>query len=119
MRGLTLAVWIFCINLMFAIFESVNPFGVEFSFYLGDELITTAEATQNVTSVSFLGIPEMVMATNLFFSLLLGPLKLVPAILNLIGVTGTVNWAISGCVWVIYGWTMFQLITGKMLKEAR
>ncbi len=116
-RGLTLAVWIFCVNCVFTIFQEVDPFQAGLNFGLGTALIDAATSASNITGISFLGIPEMVMAINLFLSLVLGPFILVPDILNLIGIVGILKTVITGAVWFIYGWFIFQIISGRMLKE--
>lgn len=116
-RGLTLAVWVFCLNVSFVVFQATNPFGIDLQFGFGSALMDMAMGTSKVTGISFLGIPEMVMAINLFFSLILGPLLLVPDIMNLIGITGIINTCLTACVWLIWGWFIFQIISGRMLKE--
>lgn len=119
MRGLTIAVWVFCLNLMFTAFTAIDPFGAAVDYGLGSELIGTVTNSSSITEVTDLGVGEMIMVTNLFITLLLGPLTLVPTILNLIGITGILQLILSAAVWVTYGWTMYQLITGRMLGDAR
>ena len=119
MRGLTIAVWVFCINLLFTILASVNPFGLTHNFVLGTEIVDVAYSSQNVTEVSALGVGEIVMGVNLLLSLLLGPLTLVPTLLNLIGIVGIVNWALTACVWVIWSYTLVQIVTGRMLTQVK
>lgn len=115
-RGLTIAVWVFCVNVAFTVLNEINPFVAGLDYSLGDEMIGIGVDTAP-TSISFLGIPEIVNALNVFMDLILGPFRLVPQIMDMIGITGIINISLTGCVWLVYGWFMFQLITGRTLGD--
>ena len=115
-RGLTIAVWVFCVNVAFTVLNEINPFVTSLDYSLGDEIIGIGVETAP-SSISFLGIPEIVNALNVFMDLILGPFRLVPQIMDMIGISGVINMSLSGCVWLVYGWFMFQLITGRALGD--
>ena len=115
-RGLTIAVWVFCVNIAFTVLNEINPFVTGLDYSLGSEMIEVGVDTAP-TSISFLGIPEIVNALNVFMDLILGPFRLVPQIMDMIGITGIINISLTGCVWLVYGWFMFQLITGRTLGD--
>lgn len=117
-RGLTIAVWVFCINAMFTIMAQIDPFGLGLNYSLGMELIETPADTAP-TTLSYLGVPEIVNALNVFMTLILGPFRLVPQIMDMIGISGIINVILTGCVWLVYGWFMFQLITGRTLGDVK
>ena len=115
-RGLTIAVWVFCVNIAFTVLNEINPFITGLDYSLGEDLIGIGIGSAP-TSLSFLGIPEIVNALNVFMNLILGPFRLVPQIMDMIGITGIINISLTGCVWLVYGWFMFQLITGRTLGD--
>ncbi len=115
-RGLTIAVWIFCVNIVFTILNELNPFSAGLDYSLGDDLIGVAVDVAP-TSLSFLGIPEIVNALNVFLDLILGPFRLVPQIMDMIGISGIINISLTGCIWLVYGWFVFQLVTGRTLGD--
>ncbi len=118
-RGLTIAVWIFCVNAMFTILHSIPPFTV-MDYSLGDELINASQTGAGFSSeISFLGVPEIVNALNVFLDLILGPFTLAPQIMSMIGITGIVNGVLTGCLWLAYGWFVFQLVTGRTLGDVK
>jgi len=89
-RGLTIAVWVFCVNVAFTVLNEINPFVAGLDYSLGDEMIGIGVETAP-TAISFLGIPEIVNALNVFMDLILGPFRLVPQIMDMIGITGIIN----------------------------
>ena len=115
-RAITIAVWIFSINACFAIFDYLDPFSFGMHFGVDMGLINSTAQAANITSVSGFGIAEAVLAFNMFINLILGPLMLVPTILNIIGVVGLINWIITGSVWLIYAIFIVQLLTGRLFK---
>jgi hypothetical protein len=118
-RGLTIAVWIFAVNAVFTILNEINPFASELDYTLGNELIDLAAGTGAVSEVSFLGAAEIVHALNIFLDLILGPFRLAPQLMAMIGVTGVLNYTLTGCIWLVYGYFIFQLITGRSLGDMR
>lgn len=118
-RGLTIAVWIFAVNAVFTILNETNPFSSELDYTLGNELIDLAAGTGAVSEVSFLGAAEIVHALNIFLDLILGPFRLAPQLMAMIGVTGILNYTLTGCIWLVYGYFIFQLITGRSLGDMR
>lgn len=118
-RGLTIAIWIFAVNAMFTILKSVNPFGTEMDYSLGTELINATAESAAVSEISFLGITEIVMVLNLFLDLILGPFTLAPQLMSMIGITGVVNYVLTGCLWMVYGYFIFQLVTGRVLGDVK
>ena len=115
-RGLVIAVWVFCVNVAFTVLNEVNPFSTGLDYSLGEELMEIGVETAP-TAISFLGIPEIVNALNVFMDLILGPFRLVPQLMDMIGISGILNTSLTGCVWLVYGWFMFQLITGRTLGD--
>lgn len=115
-RGLTIAVWVFCLNVTFTVLNQINPFKTSLDYSLGLELIESASAG-TVTSLSWLAIPEIVNAINVFIQLILGPFTLVPQLMEMLGISGIINTGLTGCVWLVYGWFMFQLISGRTLGD--
>jgi hypothetical protein len=59
------------------------------------------------------------MALNLFIDLILGPFRLAPQLMSMIGITGVINYILSGCVWLVYGYFIFQLVTGRVLGDVK
>ncbi len=118
-RSLTLAVWIFCVNAVFTIFKSIDPFNSALDYTLGDEIIDTALAAQDTAGggILGLGITEILLALNTFLDLILGPLTLIPQLMTMIGITGVLLYVITASVWMVYGIFVFQLIAAKPLKE--
>ena len=106
----------FCVNVAFTVLNEINPFVTGLDYSLGDEMIGIGVETAP-SSISFLGIPEIVNALNVFMDLVLGPFRLVPQIMDMIGITGIINISLTGCVWLVYGWFMFQLIMGRTLGD--
>ncbi|NLZ31395.1 MAG: hypothetical protein GX885_11785 [Methanomicrobiales archaeon] len=115
-RGLVIAVWVFCVNIAFTVLNEINPFSTGLDYSLGEELMEIGVETAPGT-LSFLGIPEIVNALNVFMDLILGPFRLVPQLMDMIGISGILNTSLTGCVWLVYGWFMFQLITGRTLGD--
>ncbi len=118
-RGLTIAVWIFAVNAVFTIFNEISPFLTELDYSLGNELIDQAAGAAAVSEVSFLGSAEIVHALNIFLDLILGPFRLAPQLMAMIGVTGILNYTLTGCIWLVYGYFIFQLVTGRALTEVK
>lgn len=113
-RGLTVAVWIFCINATFTIFNQLDIFGAGLDYTLGDEML---DVTATAPELTFLGVAEIVNALNVFIDLILGPFTLMPQLLGMIGISGVLNSTLCAAVWLIYGWFVFQLITGRSLRD--
>lgn len=118
-RGLTVAVWVFAVNAMFTILKSIDPFNSPLDYTLGTELINTSVEVAAVQEVSFLDPSTIIMIMNLFLDLILGPFRLVPQLMSMIGITGVINYTLTGCVWMIYGYFLFQLVTGRVLKDVQ
>lgn len=117
-RGLTIAVWIFSVNAMFTILKAINPFKTELDYTLGTELIdSTIETT--TTEISFLDPGTIVMMLNTFLDLILGPIRLAPQLMAMIGIPEIINYTLTGCIWLIYGYFIFQLVTGRVLRDVQ
>lgn len=118
-RGLTIAVWIFSVNAMFTILKAINPFQTELDYTLGTELIDSAIDTSTTTEISFLDPGTIVMILNTFLDLILGPIRLTPQLMAMIGIPEIINYTLTGCVWLIYGYFIFQLVTGRVLRDVQ
>lgn len=118
-RGLTIAVWIFAVNAMFTILKAIDPFKTELDYTLGTELIDSAIDTSTTTEISFLDPGTIVMMLNTFLDLILGPLRLTPQLMAMIGIPEIINYTLTGCVWLIYGYFIFQLVTGRVLRDVQ
>lgn len=117
-RGLTVAVWVFCVNVMFTVFKNAKILAPEADYTLGEEMLnTTLQIGEAGTELSFLGVAEIVNALNVFIDLILGPFTLAPQIMSMIGITGLLNNTLTACLWLIYGWFIFQLITGRTMQD--
>jgi len=51
-RGLTIAVWVFCVNVAFTVLNEINPFVAGLDYSLGSEMIEVGVDTAP-TSISF------------------------------------------------------------------
>jgi len=118
-RGLTIAVWIFAVNAMFTILKAINPFQTELDYTLGTELIDSAIDTSTTTEISFLDPGTIVMMLNTFLDLILGPFRLAPQLMAMIGIPEIINYTLTGCIWLIYGYFIFQLVTGRVLRDVQ
>lgn len=118
-RGLTIAVWIFSVNAMFTILKAINPFQTELDYTLGTELIDSAIDTSTTTEISFLDPGTIVMMLNTFLDLILGPIRLTPQLMAMIGIPEIINYTLTGCIWLIYGYFIFQLVTGRVLRDVQ
>lgn len=118
-RGLTIAVWIFAVNAMFTILKAINPFKTELDYSLGTELINTSINTSTTTEISFLDPSTIVMMLNTFLDLILGPFTLAPQLMSMIGIPGIIIYPLTGCLWMIYSYFLFQLVTGRVLSEVK
>ena len=118
-RGLTIAIWVFAVNAMFTILKQINPFTTDLDYTIGSELINATTNSSVVGDVSFLGTAEILNSLNLFIDLILGPFTLVPQIMSMIGITGIVNTVLTGCIWFVYAYFIFQLITGRALGDVK
>ena len=118
-RGLTIAVWIFAVNAMFTILKVINPFQTELDYTLGTELIDSAIDTSTTTEISFLDPGTIVMMLNTFLDLILGPIRLTPQLMAMIGIPEIINYTLTGCIWLIYGYFIFQLVTGRVLRDVQ
>lgn len=118
-RSLTLAVWIFSVNAVFTVFKSIEPFNSGLDYTLGNEMIDAALAAQDTagSGILGLGLTEILLALNTFLDLILGPITLIPQLMTMIGITGILLYVITASVWMVYGIFVFQLISGKPLKE--
>src|SRR5690606_20773429 len=112
-RGLTIAVWIFSVDAMFTILKAINPFQTDLDYTLGTELIDSAIDTSTTTEISFLDPGTIVMMLNTFLDLILGPIRLTPQLMAMIGIPEIINYTLTGCIWLIYGYFIFQLVTGR------
>ena len=117
-RGLTIAVWIFSVNAMFTILKAINPFQTELDYTLGTELIDSSNETAT-TEISFLDPGTIVMMLNTFLDLILGPFRLAPQLMAMIGIPEIINYTLTGCIWLIYGYFLFQLVTGRVLSDVK
>ena len=115
-RAIVVATWIFCVNCGFAIYNTLDPFHFALPLLVDAAMINQTAMASNMTAVSGLGIAEAVMGINLFLQIIIGPLTLVPTILTMIGVTGIINWCLTGTTWFIYIMFMVQLLTGRIFK---
>ena len=115
-RAVLVAGWIFCVNAAFAIFNTLDPFDFNMPMMVDSAMINTTAQAANTTALSGFGIAEAVAGFNMFVQLILGPLTLVPTLLNMIGVIGIVNWVLTGLVWFMYAMFIFQILTGRMFK---
>ena len=118
-RGLTIAVWIFAVNAMFTILKAINPFKTELDYTLGTELINTSINTSTTTEISFLDPGTIVMMLNTFLDLILGPFTLAPQMMSMIGIPGIIIYPLTGCLWMIYSYFLFQLVTGRVLGDVK
>lgn len=118
-RGLTIAVWIFAVNAMFTILKAINPFKTELDYTLGTELINSTIDTSTTTEISFLDPGTIVMMLNTFLDLILGPFTLAPQLMSMIGIPGTIIYPLTGCLWMIYSYFLFQLVTGRVLRDVQ
>ena len=117
-RGLTIAVWIVSVNALFTILKAINPFQTELDYTLGTELIdSTIETT--TTEISFLDPGTIVMMLNTFLDLILGPFTLAPQLMSMIGIPGVIIYPLTGCLWMIYSYFLFQLVTGRVLRDVQ
>ena len=117
-RGLTIAVWIFAVNAMFTILKAINPFKTELDYTLGTELINSTIDT-TTTEISFLDPGTIVMILNTFLDLILGPFTLAPQLMSMIGIPGIIIYPLTGCLWMIYSYFLFQLVTGRVLGDVK
>ena len=118
-RGLTIAVWIFAVNAMFTILKAINPFKTKLDYTLGTELINTSINTSTTTEISFLDPGTIVMMLNAFLDLILGPFTLAPQMMSMIGIPGIIIYPLTGCLWMIYSYFLFQLVTGRVLRDVQ
>jgi len=119
-RGLTIAVWIFAVNAMFTILKVINPFKTELDYTLGTELInSTIDSSSAAGEISFLDPGTIVMMLNTFLDLILGPFRLAPQLMAMIGIPEIINYTLTGCIWLIYGYFIFQLVTGRVLRDVQ
>lgn len=119
-RGLTIAVWIFAVNAMFTILKAINPFKTELDYTLGTELInSTIDTSTTAGEISFLDPGTIVMMLNTFLDLILGPFRLAPQLMAMIGIPEIINYTLTGCIWLIYGYFIFQLVTGRVLRDVQ
>jgi len=118
-RGLTIAVWIFAVNAMFTILKAINPFKTELDYTLGTELINASIDTSTTTEISFLDPGTIVMMLNTFLDLILGPFTLAPQLMSMIGIPGIIIYPLTGCLWMIYSYFLFQLVTGRVLGDVK
>jgi len=118
-RGLTIAVWVFSLNVMFTIFRSINIFDTELDYSLGTEMINTTTNVSAIQEISLLDPGTIIMILNTFLDLILGPFRLIPQLMAMIGITGVINYTLTGCVWMVYGYFLFQLVTGRALKDVK
>lgn len=119
-RALTIAVWIFAVNATFTVLKVLNPFDTALDYTLGTELIDGAiDSSAVVTEVSFLGVSEIVQGLNIFLDLILGPFRLAPQIMTMIGIPDVITYILTGCIWLVYGYFIFQLVTGRALREVQ
>lgn len=119
-RGLTIAVWIFAVNAMFTILKAINPFKTELDYTLGTELInSTVDSSSAAGEISFLDPGTIVMMLNTFLDLILGPFRLAPQLMAMIGIPEIINYTLTGCIWLIYSYFLFQLVTGRVLGDVK
>ena len=119
-RGLTIAVWIFAVNAMFTVLKAINPFRTELDYSLGTELINASvDSSSAAGEISFLDPGTIVMALNTFLDLILGPFRLAPQLMAMIGIPEIINYTLTGCIWLIYGYFIFQLVTGRVLRDVQ
>ena len=118
-RGLTIAVWIFAVNAMFTILKAINPFKTELDYTLGTELINSTIDTSTTAEISFLDPGTIVMMLNTFLDLILGPFSLAPQLMAMIGIPEIINYTLTGCIWLIYSYFLFQLVTGRVLGDVK
>ena len=119
-RGLTIAVWIFAVNAMFTVLKAINPFKTELDYSLGTELINASvDSSSAAGEISFLDPGTIVMALNTFLDLILGPFRLAPQLMAMIGIPEIINYTLTGCIWLIYGYFIFQLVTGRVLRDVQ
>ena len=120
-RAITIAVWVWSINAMTLILNSIDPFhagltiGADFSLINQTALAANITATQGAGAFGLL--LEFFNVVNLFFQLLLGPFIYLPDLLNIIGVTGIIHTVIIAAVWIPWCWILLGVITGRALKE--
>ena len=59
------------------------------------------------------------MMLNTFLDLILGPFRLAPQLMAMIGIPEIINYTLTGCIWLIYGYFIFQLVTGRVLRDVQ
>ena len=117
MRSWTIAGYIFAINASFAILSAIQPFGTVELMVFGVDTIPIDPTT--TTQIGGLDLVDMVAAINLFLTLLVGPLTVLPMMLSALGITGVMATVVVLIGWITYGLAIVQLVTGRMLGMAR
>lgn len=116
MRSYTVAGLIFAIHASFVILASIAPFGA--IDVLGGYEILPVDL-ESETQIGGLDIVDMVGSINLFLTLLIGPITVLPLILSGLGITGVLAGTLTTIAWIIYGLALVQIVTGRMLATAR
>lgn len=125
-RAVTIAVYVFCINIGFVLIDAANPFhlatGVSPVFSDLGLINTTAAQAQSMANMTSGGgiisglFASAAPALDTFIGLVVGPLKIVPQLLKIIGFDALTILVISSLIWVVYAILIFQLITSRTLE---
>lgn len=119
-RAITVTIYIFCMNITFMLIEIARPFHIDLSLFSGDwklvnDSVVMAANMNQTGGFGLFGLPGVMFSMlDLFITLILGPLKLVPTFLGLVGFDLLTIWIISSLVWVVYIIFVVQLITGRV-----
>ena len=120
-RALTVAVYVWSINAMTLIINTVNPFHTSIVIAADFGMVNATATAANVTAVSGIGLfgllLEFVSIINLLIQLVLGPFIYIPNLLNLLGIVGIMHTIIVAAVWIPWALFLFGVVTGRALKE--
>jgi len=120
-RALTVAVYVWSINAMTLIINTVNPFHTSIVIAADFGMVNATATAANVTAVSGIGLfgllLEFVSIINLLLQLVLGPFIYIPNLLNLLGIVGIMHTIIVAAVWIPWALFLFGVVTGRALKE--
>ena len=120
-RAILTAIYVWGINATFVILNEISPFQHQAEISVNWQIINSTAIWGNQTAVSGIGLfgllNEFVHIINIGFELILGPFTLVPTLLDIATVTGTMRTIIIAAIWIPWALFLLGFITGRALKE--
>jgi hypothetical protein len=112
-----ISLFVFFISASLSYFDATDPFGADLDIGGDSGFVNMTESYENMTSVSGLGVGDVLQYMNLFVQVILNATIFLPFLLERFYVTGWLNWMLTAGGWLMFGVGMFEVVTGRVVSR--